>query len=111
MSEPKGLNERLRCRVVGGKVLTISIGIDTLAHAFVTGPVGDRLTRDDEHEDGYDRERLRVTDAAVFAKEVVRALLNEREDGSSPLTDTLDKAFDDAINDGCEGIWLKGEIE
>ena len=111
MKERTGKDERLRCRIVDGKVLTISIGIDTLAHAFMTGPVGDEITRDDEHQYGYDSEKLRVTDAVAFANDVVRALLDEREDGSSPLTDTLDKAFRDALDDGAQGVFIRGVLE
>lgn len=92
-------NDGLKCKLTGGR-LVISIGIDTLAHAFVVGPVGDELTRNDDHA-------LRVTDTDKFAAEVVRALTSEEEDGSSPLTNLFDTAFRDAINDGAEGVYWR----
>jgi hypothetical protein len=110
VKEPRGADARLRCRIVG-KQLVISIGIDTLAHALRVGPVGGEITRDDEHPDGWDESKLRVTDPAVFAKEVVHALMDEAEDGSSPVTNLLDRAFRDAIENGAEGIYIRGELD
>ena len=53
--------------------------------------------------DGLDG-RWKVTDAEVFAAEVVRALNDEREDGTTPVHQMFDRAFDEAINQGAEGI-------
>jgi hypothetical protein len=103
MKEKKGKDARLRCRIAGDE-LVISIGISTLAFAFVNGPVGDRLVYVEETGE-WDDSRLRVTNPAAFAKEVVHALLDEEEDGSSPLTNLLDAAYQAVVDDGGEGFW------
>ena len=48
--------------------------------------------------------RRKVADAEVFAAEVVRALNDEREDGTTPVHLMFDRAFDEAINQGAEGV-------
>lgn len=45
-----------------------------------------------------------IVDPDVFAKEVVRAMTAEEEDGSSMLSDFFDTAMEDAVNDGADGI-------
>jgi hypothetical protein len=104
--EARGKDSRLRCKIVGGE-LRISIGIDTLAFAFVNGPVGDKLTYDEETGD-WDDSRLRVTNVAEFASEVVHALTDEQEDGSTPLTNLLDAAYQSVVDDGGQGFWTLG---
>jgi|GEM_PF-3136714 len=47
---------------------------------------------------------FKVTDAAVFAIEVCRALNQEAEDGTTRVHAMFDSAFDHAINQGAEGI-------
>lgn len=78
----------LRCEVVK-KVLAITIGVDTLAFA--------------------DKERtgLEVTDAEGFARDVVRALERQAEDGATMLTDLLDEAMEAAENDGSVHVDIK----
>ena len=46
----------------------------------------------------------RVTDAGAFAPEVVRALEDEAEDGSTPVHLLFDAAFERAIESGAEGV-------
>ena len=92
----------LTCKVTNGQLI-IAIGVDTLAHAFVHGPVGDKLAWDDEKYD-WDYDRVKVTDAAGWAKEVVDAMLHEREDGSSPLTLFIDKMYEAALDDGAQHV-------
>ena len=41
-----------------------------------------------------------ITDAVTFAGEVEHAMLSEREDGSTPLSDFLDKMTEAAVDDG-----------
>lgn len=53
----------------------------------------------------------KVTDAAIFAKEVCHALNNEREDGTTPVHVMFDKAFMHAIEQGAEGIEAASEEE
>lgn len=89
----------LAINVEDGK-LVISIGISTLTFAFETSeqnnPFNDTLN---DFETTY-----RVTNELQFANEVRRALCDEQEDGSTILTDLLDKAYWNAIDDGCEGV-------
>jgi len=47
---------------------------------------------------------VKVTDAQVFAEEIVRVLKEEQEDGSTILTNLFDDAIVMAVEDGCEGI-------
>jgi len=85
---------------VENRVLTISIGIETLAFAF-------EQTEENNPFDGgtNDFKKLyRVTKKQEFADDVRRALCDEREDGSTILTNLLDKACWNAVEDGCMGV-------
>jgi len=53
---------------------------------------------------GKDVPNIKVTDISEFAKEVVMKLNEEREDGSTLVTDLLDKAIKQSVEDGCTGI-------
>ena len=82
-------------QIVGDK-LTISLRISTLAHAA-------------RHSDYFDRcaeqgMPLKITDEATFAKSVAYALNAEEEDGSTPITRMLDKAFEHVSEQGEEGV-------
>ena len=82
-------------QIVDGK-LVISLSIGTLAHAA-------------RHSDYFDRcaesgTPLKITDEAVFAQSVAHALNAEEEDGSTPITRMLDKAFEHVSEWGEEGI-------
>lgn len=78
--------------------LVIRIGAQTLAHAC---SYSDWANPFDEAKDDYIR-TFAITDAAQFAKDVLHAMLNEREDGSTPLSDFLDKMSEAAVEDGSE---------
>lgn len=84
----------LSCSIVGD-LLMISIGIDTLAHATVT----ECLVRDSGIPVG-----ITILDKHEFARDVARAINAEREDGSTLLTDLLDKAAVMAFEDGSLGV-------
>ena len=89
------LEQPLCVEVHDGK-LVISVGIDTLAFA------AEHCNRFyDGHKDAY---TMRVTDKSVFAREVVRALLREEEDGTTLVHVLLDDAFEAAVGDGCDGV-------
>ncbi len=79
----------LRVEVVDGKLL-IEIGIETLAFAFESQP---------ENEGTW-----KVSDQLEFAKDVCRALNDESEDGSTPLTRLLDEMMEFAADQGSLGI-------
>lgn len=46
---------------------------------------------------------MKVTDAKVFARAVVEALCDEDEEGTTEVCRLFDKAFEAAIENGCEG--------
>jgi len=80
--------------------LVIRIGADTLAHAL---KFADWSITFDEAQDDY-VQPYKVVDAKELAKDVIHAMLNEREDGSSPLSDFLDAMTKAAIEDGSLGV-------
>ena len=45
-----------------------------------------------------------IVDASQFAADVLNEMLREREDGSTPLSDFLDKMSENAINEGSLGL-------
>lgn len=77
---------------VENDVLTIEIGVDVLAFACLHEGSGMRF----RHEDYV------ITNNAGFAKDVVRALTHEAEDGSSMITALIDNAIEAATDDGAE---------
>jgi type IV secretory pathway VirB4 component len=87
--------------------LAIAIGVHTLAHAVSYSDWANPWC--DEHND-YIR-TFAITDAEAFANDVRRAVLDEREDGSSPLTDFLDKASEAALDDGSEACEYEQHIK
>lgn len=90
----------LEVHVTDDGVLTISIGVERLSYAF------------EEHEDNnpYDentgdfKKLFKVINAHTFARDIRVALLQEEENGSTPLTVMLDKASWDAVEDGSQGV-------
>ncbi len=82
-------------QIVGDK-LVIALRISTLAHAA-------------RHSDYFDHcaeagSPLKITDEALFAKSVAYALNAEEEDGSTPITRMLDKAFEHVCEQGEDGV-------
>jgi hypothetical protein len=55
---------------------------------------------------GYMAEGAKVIDATRFAKDIVNALNDEQEDGTTPVHVLLDTAFEKAIEDGSQGVEL-----
>jgi hypothetical protein len=95
----KPSDQPLKVRVTRGG-LEISIGIETLAWAFERTPYAQPYS--DEHSN-Y-RQRLRVSDPLEFAHDVRRALTDEEADGSTPLSDLLDKMCEAAAEGGSLGV-------
>lgn len=85
----------LKCEVIDGAIQLV-IGAKVLAHATNICPAF--------YDAENDRGRYRVTDPAVFAKEVERVLNHESEDGSTRLTKMMDEAVEHAIEYGAEGV-------
>jgi hypothetical protein len=48
--------------------------------------------------------RMRITDVQAFAKDWVRQLNRESEDGSTPIHRMFDATINEAIEQGAEGI-------
>lgn len=53
---------------------------------------------------GYMDTRYKVTDTAAFAADLVRELNDESEDGTTRIHRMFDKAIENAIGQGAEGI-------
>lgn len=85
MSKIKAEDARLSVSI-HNKQLTIRIGIDTLAFADTA------------------RTNTVITDSMEYAKDFVRALEREDDDGTSSLTRFLDKIAEDVYEDGSIAI-------
>jgi hypothetical protein len=89
----------LGVRVENGR-LVIEIGIDVLAYAAA---FSDWANPFDERCDDYIRS-FAIANPEQFAKDVQHMMLQEREDGSTPLSDFIDTASEEAVNDGSLGL-------
>jgi hypothetical protein len=87
-------DQPLRVDIKGG-VLSISVGIKTVAWAAENPP------------DGY--EPVQIVDVKEFAEDVRRELLREEDDGTMPVHTLLDKAIEEAINQGSIAVFTPGE--
>lgn len=90
---------RLTAGVSDGRVV-IAVGVETLAHAVA---YADWSNPFDDAADEYIR-TFAIADAPQFAKDMVSAMLAEREDGSTPLSEFLDRMARAAIEDGSLGL-------
>lgn len=103
----RGKAQWLKAEVKGGK-LVISIGVDVLAFAA-------QRHYDEEAfnatEGQMKASEFRVVDAAALAKEVVRELEREAEDGTTRLHLMFDTAFTKVLEQGGEGIEERGVLE
>lgn len=87
-------------------LLVIEIGINTLAFSAENGPLTDNYDPI-EHP-----EPIKVLDPRKFSEDVVRALVDELgEDGSTMVTQTLDRAIEEAVEQGSLYIRLFPEDE
>jgi hypothetical protein len=80
--------------------LVVRIGIDTLA--FAANESDTFKPYDDQVGDWV--QKYKVINPIAFAGDIKRAMLDEAEDGSSPLSRFLDKMDDAALDDGADGI-------
>ena len=76
--------------------LRITIGVNTLAHAVSYSDWANPW--DDAANDNI--RTFAIVDALEFAKDVANEMQREREDGSTPLSDFLDKMSEEAVNQG-----------
>jgi hypothetical protein len=84
-------DQPLKFAIEDGRLI-ISIGVNTLAFA-------------DEERTCY-----LVTDADGFARDVLIELQNEKEDGSTAITDALDKAMTEAVESGSNHVKINAEL-
>ena len=80
--------------------LVVRIGIETLAHAVT---YSDWANLYEETTGEYIR-NFAIVDAPQFASDVLHEMLREREDGSTPLSDFIDKMSQEAIDQGSLGL-------
>lgn len=76
--------------------LVVRIGIKTLADCADLSPMF--------YDPESDEQSMKVTDPHLFAKAVVDELLDEKEDGTTPVHEMFDAAFQSACENGCEGV-------
>ncbi len=84
----------LSCRIEGNQLI-ISIGISTLAFSANKGEDMCEL---------FESGAIKIVNEKQFAKDVWYELGREDEDGSTMLTDLLDKAVREAVDRGSAGI-------
>lgn len=91
-------HDALKCFIEDG-VLTMQIGVEALAHVAKLNP---ELTAYDEETGKWTEPK--VTDPDKFAAEVLTALKDESEDGTTLIHIAIDTAAMNAIENGAEGI-------
>lgn len=94
-------NQPLSCKIEQNEVV-IRIGIDTLAEAAEYETREPFWPYDDNTGNWY--QRWKIVDRGEWARDIVHHLNDEAEDGSSLLTDLLDKASDIALDYGSLGV-------
>lgn len=85
---------------IKNEVLTISIGVKTLAWCAENPP----------DDTDFDND-VKIVSARGFAKDVAIELLDEEEDGTTPVHLMFDKVIENAINQGSEHVELLDEEE
>lgn len=87
---------------VEGDELVIRIGLGTLAWCAEHNPLFYQYDRHDESpEHGHgEGPYCKVEDQEQLGHDVVRQLLHEQEDGTTPLHLLFDHAIQDAVDDG-----------
>lgn len=98
----KGCDKPLTVRVTRAGVLTIEIGIETNAFATLAAPFAWEMANHGKPHYTDPRAKFKITSASGFALDVMRALTEEADDGSSLLSKLLDDAAQKAIEDGAE---------
>lgn len=86
-----------------GDELVIRIGIDTLAWAAEAERRETCFWEYDEVRDYV--QKWKIVDDRGWAEDVLHELKREEEDGSSPLTNLLDKMSEKALDQGSLSVW------
>lgn len=97
-------NDSLKMDIEDG-VLTMRIGVELIAHTTKLNP---ELSEYDEKSDEWIEPE--IIDADKFAQEVLVALRDESEDGTTLIHTALDTAIMNAIECGAEGIKIADDI-
>ena len=82
---------------IEGGLLKISVRVEHIPDIIVEGLEGGHLSL-------FAETGARVTDVDRFAKDVCNALNHEREDGTTPVHELFDSAFEKAVEDGSIGV-------
>lgn len=85
-------DDLLGVKIVDGK-LTIEIGVSALCHAVTHSPYLAQF------DGGFE-----ISDEEALVEAICLTLLDEKEDGSTLVYRMFDKAAENAIEDGCDGI-------
>lgn len=94
----------LSVRITKTGTIIIRLPKSTLKRATVDMPDLEK------HDDGTGRFwKPQVTNGTVFAKEVFSVLIDEEDDGRTPVHRMLDEAIKEAIESGADGIRMPGE--
>lgn len=99
MSKAHHYGRPLEIKIERG-ALVVRIGIQTLAHAVT---YADWANPYDEKANEFVRS-FAITDAEQFVADVAHEMTREREDGSTPLSDFIDKMSQNAVDDGSMGL-------
>lgn len=86
--------------------LTVRVEDDQLVIRIGLAVLADAPRQHNDWRNDDDEPRLTVTDATVFANEIVAALQREEEDGTTPVHVMLDDAITYVVEQGGEGIEL-----
>lgn len=103
VTTPMNRHDPLKCCIEGG-VLTIRIGVGVLAHVIKFNP--DLVEYDEKTGEWHEPE---ITDPDKFAVEILHAIEDESEDGTTLVHLVLDTAAMNAIENGAEGIRLPSD--
>lgn len=99
------MSKGLKVTINDAGTITIRISASSLKFAAQRCP---RLETLDDATGDY---LLPKINAKVFAKEVWRELVREQEDGTTPVHELFDKAFEDACEQGADGILMPTDSE
>jgi hypothetical protein len=88
---------------IEGEDLVIRLSADELKNATETCPALEELCK--EHNNFG---APKVTDLPAWRKEVMRVLVAEAENGSTLIHRMFDRAFQDAVEQGAEGVCVTG---
>ncbi len=100
MSKKKNPKDKPLTVAIKDGVLSIEIGLDTNAYAAVRSPYAWEQIGGEDPGHGQPEDRFSIDNPGGFALDMKRAMLDEEEDGSSPLSDFLDAMVQAAAEDG-----------